>query len=127
MDEAMSPSRKSAKPSPENWPLNCTVVEAGAEKSVGAMAADVRSGLDVVLAPGPGDSVVPLESIDRQKPRLLFRETGDYRVASPKLSTKPAPLPALEQMARPLVAAIGLPEFCPCCGGLSPVAGSKLI
>src|SRR5439155_1065372 len=57
------------------------VVEAGPEEGVGAVAAYVRPGLQVVFATSPGNAVVPLEGVDGQKPRLLLREAADDRIA----------------------------------------------
>ena len=104
------------------------VVEAGAEERVGAVAAYVRSGLQIVLAARPGDAVVPLEGVDGQKPRLLLREAAEYCVAEPQALHESGAAAVLGGKRHSGVGGDRIARVLPALAvDLASIAGSKLI
>ena len=92
------------------------------------MAANIPSSLQVVLAPRPGNAVVPLEGIDGQKPWLLLREAAEYRVAEPQALHESSAAAILRSKRHPGVGGDRIARVLPALAvDLASIAGSKLI
>src|SRR5437762_3375597 len=110
----MSPSEKSAKPSPENWPVKLYELLSRVPRK--ASARWRRMSAPAFRLCLPCDQVMPsyhwkvltVQNHGCSSERLL-----NIVLLSDSPSTNPAPLPSLGANGTPALAAIGLPEFCP--------------
>src|SRR3954466_10399910 len=115
-EEAMFPSRKSAKPSPENWPLN--VYELLSRVPRKASARLRRTSAPAFKLCLPRDHVIPSyhwKLLTVKNHGCCSESPVNNVLLKDRPSGNPALLPSFGANGTPAFAAIGLPEFCPRC------------